>query len=580
MTPNRVTDLVAVCLRDSDRAGRYARLLAQGDGWRLSRPHRAWVVATRSLGDGTAPEGMPIVLEGWPDLCRWRGSAGAGHAELSRRAERERWAEVPGDVGAVHVRPDGSAVAARAPAGRVPVYVHEFDDGVVVSTRLDQLLLLRPEWPWRLDGLVLHNWGGYHGVGPPGRTTVDGVRSVPGGHAVRVSYPDVAVSAPERFWDPRPDRIPRRSDPAEYGERLRRLVTDYLRVELDPGGANLLSLSGGVDSSVLAVVTGRLMRTPYSAVSFLPINRIDRNLEEHYLALVAGVAPPGRLVRYAWTPEEEIDWYAKGPPVGLPVVHSVLLTLDDVRRQVGCSVLFGGEWADASSGARVSIADWLAHAPFRDLARHQGRLPVGEKAVLAAIGRRFARRLPLPEQSALPTALPQSAAADVRDEFRHFSDEAQRAFTRDRRPLARLAHELEMDFWLLQNWEVCSAVGVRRITPFWQRGVVELAFGASPTALLGPRTKQPLRRAFADVVPSELLLRKKGMWPNEPSGELASWPHDLPEELASVIRDDWFPRPPAHLPLREIMVLAILSGYAGRLRALRAEARRRETELR
>jgi hypothetical protein len=226
----------------------------------------------------------------------------------------------------------------------------------------------------------------------------------------------------------------------------------------------------------------------------------------------------------------------------------------------------------------VSIADWLAHAPFRDLARHQARLPVGEKAVLSAIGRRVLGRLPLPEQSAVPIGVPESAAPAVREEFRHFAHDAQRALARDTRPLSRLAQELEMDYWLLQNWEVCSALGVRRVAPFWQRRIVELAFSASPTALLGPRTKQPLRRAFADVVPSELLLRKKGMWPNEPSPPAGSWSRDLPEELAHVVRDDWFPRPPVQLPFREIMVLGILSGYAAQLQALRAQARRLEVQ--
>ena len=137
-----------------------------------------------------------------------------------------------------------------------------------------------------------------------------------------------------------------------------------------------------------------------------------------------------------------------------------------------------------------------------------------------------------------------------------------------------------MDYWLLQNWEVCSALGVRRVTPFWQRGVVELAFSASPTALLGPRTKQPLRRTFADVVPPELLLRKKGVWPNEPYPDAAAWPHELPEELSPVIREDWFPRPAGRIPFRETMVLAAVSGYAGQLRALRAQARGLEVAAR
>jgi asparagine synthetase B (glutamine-hydrolysing) len=579
VTPNVVTDFVGICVPRPELADRYAALLPSDDGWRLAAPHVAWAVSTRSMGAGTVPDGDPIVLEGWPDLCRWKGTPRDGRAALARCVERGRYAEVPGDVGWVYIRPDGSAVAARAPAGRVPLYAHRFDDGVILSTRMDHLLCLRPEWPWRLDGLVLHNWGGYKGVPPRGRTTIEEVTSIPGGHVVTVTAPSMPLSAPSRFWDPRPYRIPRRSNPRDYGERLRTMVLDYLRDELDPGGTNLLSLSAGVDSSTLAVAARRLLGREYSAVSMLPLNRIDRNLEEHYLRVVADVAPPRQHIRYAWTPEEDLRVFEEGPPVGVPVIHPVLLKLQEIRSRIACSVYFGGEWADASCGARVTLPDWLAHAPFRDLLRYQARLAVGEKAVVRAVARRLARRRPLPEQSALPDGVPESAAPAVREEFEEWAEARDREFREDPRPLARLAQELETDYWLLQNWEVCSALGVRRLTPFFHRGIVELVFGASPTALLGPRTKQPLRRAFREDVPPAVLFRKKGVWANEPAPGEALWPQDLPEELSTVVREDWFPRPPAALPFRERLALAAYSGYAMQLRVLRARAARTETEV-
>jgi Asparagine synthase len=577
VTPNRVTDLVGICLRRPELAGRYAPLLPRHDGWHVAVPHPSWIVSTTWMGDGEVPETGPIVLEGWPDLCRWRATAAAGHAALARCVERGRWAEVPGDVGWIDVRPDGSAVAARAPAGRVPIYTHEFEDGVILSTRLDRLLSLRPEWPWRLDALVLHNWAGYAGVPPRGRTTIQRVNSVPGGHAVAVASPMVSLSAPSRYWDPRCDAIPRRSDPREYGERLRVLVLRYLRDELDPAGANLLALSGGVDSSTLAVAAGRLLRRGYSAVSMLPLNRIDRNLEEHYLEVLADAAPPLAHLRYAWRAEESLRVFNESPPVGLPVIHPVLLKLREIQERVACSAYFGGEWADASCGAAVTVPDWLAHAPFLDLLRHQARLPVGEKDVLGAMARRILGHRPLRVQSALPWGVPESATRAAREEFAEWADRRNREFREDRRPLARLAQELETDYWLLQNWEVCSALGVRRITPFFHRGIVELVFGASPTALLGPRTKQPLRRAFHADVPARVLFRTKGMWWNEPAGGDAPWPHDLPQELSTVVRDDWFPRPPMALPFGERLALAAYSGYARQLRVLRAKAARTET---
>jgi len=349
--PNRLTDVVAICLRDPALAARYAARLAHGDGWDVVAPHPSWVMVTRPLGTGTVPDRTPLVLEGWPDLVRWQGSAEAGHAALARAVDQRRWTDVPGDVGFLHVAVDGTAVAARAPAGRIPLYVHGFADGVVLSTRLDRLLCLRPEWPWQIDGLVLHNWAGWTGVSPRGRTTIRGVSLVPQGHTVHLAPGDRIPRVPQRFWDPRPDAIPRRSDAGEYGERLRALVVRHLEDELDPGGANLLALSGGVDSSTLAVAAHVLVGRRYQAVSNVPVNPVDRSLEERYLGIVARLAPPVGHVRYAWTPEEDLRVFSDGPPVGLPVIHPVLLKLGELQRRMPSVAYFGGEWGDASCGA-------------------------------------------------------------------------------------------------------------------------------------------------------------------------------------------------------------------------------------
>jgi hypothetical protein len=97
------------------------------------------------------------------------------------------------------------------------------------------------------------------------------------------------------------------------------------------------------------------------------------------------------------------------------------------------------------------------------------------------------------------------------------------------------------------RWEATSTFGVRRSFPFINRESLELAFSCHPSELIGPGTKKTLRAALADDVPAENLQRPdKGIRFDYPEGE-CSWSVPLPDALQSVVRQEWFPRPPARI---------------------------------
>ena len=103
------------------------------------------------------------------------------------------------------------------------------------------------------------------------------------------------------------------------------------------------------------------------------------------------------------------------------------------------------------------------------------------------------------------------------------------------------------------NWEVCSALGIRRSLPFFNREALELAFECHPTELYGPGTKKLLRAALRDDVPAKNLLRPdKGRRDDALVKSMLSlqeqMPNEtLPQELEGVLGPGWFSHPPKAL---------------------------------
>jgi hypothetical protein len=75
-----------------------------------------------------------------------------------------------------------------------------------------------------------------------------------------------------------------------------------------------------------------------------------------------------------------------------------------------------------------------------------------------------------------------------------------------REPYRYIQSSLDADGWLLQNWELCSELGIRRVIPFVTRTMIELACSVHPSDHAFP-IKRLLRLGLRDDVPEANLMR-------------------------------------------------------------------------
>jgi hypothetical protein len=164
----------------------------------------------------------------------------------------------------------------------------------------------------------------------------------------------------------------------------------------------------------------------------------------------------------------------------------------------------------------------------------------------------------------------------VREEYLTWWEGKRKALRQDQDPWRHLAmHSATLDPFVPMNWEACSALGIRRSFPFFNREVLELAYECHPTELYGPGTKKLLRAALHNDVPSRNLYRqdkgrrddaafKSMLALQEPPPE-----EPLPEELAQVLNSEWLANPPATLGYFQYRYLTRLLIFVESLRARR-----------
>ncbi|MEX2459224.1 MAG: hypothetical protein WD770_09590, partial [Actinomycetota bacterium] len=241
--------------------GRFAEVVRTAPGW---------VVGIAPLPHGTPDP--PGVRAAGLFFAEGRDVAGAstreGAANVARLARErpEHLAELPGDFTFLAFGPDRGARVVRSAAGRVPVYLA--DGGRVIGTRLGWVASMLPAGP-ELDPLGTGVWLTGLPVFPDGRSPVRGVEVLPRGALARIDESGIHRAT---YWDPRPDRLqaPTETRFREHAERLRSTLLATLSAELDPAGGNLLSLSGGIDSSSLLGLAGGTLGLPVSAISLVP----------------------------------------------------------------------------------------------------------------------------------------------------------------------------------------------------------------------------------------------------------------------------------------------------------------------
>lgn len=465
----------------------------------------------------------------------------------------------------------------------MPFYLKAAGERCAIGTRLGDFVRYLPDEP-RLDPLVNAIWASSWPMFPDGRTFLDGVTILERGHfACLDGWVQVG-----RYWDPRPKHspYPTRQQEREHAERLRGLLIAKLERDLDPEGGNLLTLSGGVDSSSLAALAGGVVGRDLMLWSLVP-RKEREDLVAHEMSFIEPLAQKyGFNRRWAvhWHERLVLELWPKAPQVVFHVIHPALCSLPGILQEAPVRVLVGGEFADAVCGSVFTVPDWARQtSPLRLLT--DGQMALKNPRAIARWARyRFALlrgREPLPfPRELLEMDLVRKKPLDVfhpavREEYLAWWERKRKELREDTDPWRHLAMEsATQDAFIPMNWEACSALGIRRSFPFFNREVLELAFECHPAELYGPDpgAKKLLRAALHDDVPHHNLYRAdKSSRDEDARARHAAVqgppPNPLPQELAALLDPAFFANPPQTLDYGQLRPLTRLTIFVESLRA-------------
>ena len=364
-------------------------------------------------------------------------------------------------------------------------------------------------------------------------TLFQGVRKLPPGQTLCWSQDEGFVR--RQYWEiPAPRETAGLTYPAavrELRERLEAAVGRHLMSDVPLG----LFLSGGLDSSALAGLTSRLIKEPLRTFSVgfaeqeaneLPYARaVARHIGAvHREVLVSPGEYFDALPQLVWQEDEPIAFTSS-----VPLYFVSKLARDHVKVVLtgeGSDELFLGynRYRVTYWNQRIGAAYW-AVAPRslrRRIQRLIPRLPAGVRRYLA---RTFLGLEPGPRSLFLENfalfpdrlrqgLLHQEAGAAGRDPFaaslHSYLEAPGDALDRmSRSDLQTYLHEL-----LMKQDQMSMAASIESRVPFLDDEIIEYA-AALPSRfkLRGWRTKAVLRDAVRDVIPPEILTRRKMGFP-------------------------------------------------------------------
>jgi asparagine synthase (glutamine-hydrolysing) len=376
-----------------------------------------------------------------------------------------------------------------------------------------------------------------------------GIKRLPPAHVIAVSDTGAAL---ERYWQIDRSKLgTRRCSPEEAARDLRAAVDQAVACRLACCGETGAHLSGGLDSSSIAVLAARRLRGSgqrLHAYSFLDRQREDITLEDET-----------EFVMTVLRQEDDIDWTpifsqaalpARGDPLDADTMGSLCAEEPDnavcARAEAqGVSVILSGWGGDegATFNGRGSFAELFLRGRWFTLARE-----------IAALKRErgwSASRIVYGE--ILSYVVPVAALELVRRIVRKgegqgasfsmvLSDDARRhAVASDAPKALELVPDGRENRWRLmtsahlaertENWAHMGARhGLAFAFPMLDRRVIELALSLpSDIFLRDGFRRRPFRDAMADVLPARVRLRHEKYLP------FPSYPLTLAESRAELL---------------------------------------------
>jgi len=470
--------------------------------WTVTRPATGWLLAVAAINDmcepiiATAKSGESVVfVEDSNGTCDPEPIVGAR-------------VNPHGDVTAFAFGRNGVR-AVRSCAGLVPVYIARQGERVAIATLITPLVDHVLETVV-IDRLGLTAWLTGLAFFPDNRTWLADATVLPAGHMADMTAPGTSTTC-HQYWDPRPaivDSLTPQSR-AEHISSLRSAVLSSLERSLDRNGRNLLTLSGGADSSLLAYLIAGRFQSGLSTLSFRSTAPGQAKIESELIGAFVAAHPP----RQRWVFEsgfaQRLALIEQAPAVPFPAPHPALHLLERLAQETPIAVYLGGEFADHVAGGGHHAPDWFEQTSLgalgsAALARH---LPTGARDIARWIKRRVIRRTPPPSTTACgPPFLP----AHMQEEFVEWRERRDRRLSEDRAPWRHLAARMEVeDGVTAMNWEWSCAAGILRAMPFLSRATIENVYRCHASELIGPGVKRLVRQGFAGDAPREHLWREK-----------------------------------------------------------------------
>lgn len=531
---DEVSDRLHAFARDA-RPQRIDRWLILRTTLPLSEPEPAWVART----------GL-FLVEGQREVAATEEQARRFVETATRKPQN--LSALPGDFGGAVIA-ERTAIILRSAGGRVPFYVYRDDELVVASSLLTWLIRAIGHVP-PLDLTTAAALSGGWGIFPGSHTFFRDIIQLRRGHLARLDGPGrVDTIEIKKYWDPRPQTVsaPTSSQREEHQEELRRLLLSYLDRELSPGEGNLLTLSGGVDSSSLAALSAGVLMRQVAALTFAPPVEPQRSEEARYVANIAVLMnlKPRWTFPLGW--ETRLELLLDAPPVVFTVAHPALGALPRLFNEYRPTVLFGGEFADETCGSVFTIPDWMRDTPLTQLLRAPRSIPQGRRSGSKRWLKQ--RRFGETKHMFLPWArdLPSWLSEEVQSCWNAHNSEVIGAELEDGRPWRYLDLHTRADGFMAMNWEVASALGVRRAWPFIHREVLELTYSCHPSELAGPGIKKLLRGALRDDVPEMNLLRETRGHSESPPTDVPL-PASIPPEIIGIFSERFLEDPRSEDP--------------------------------
>ena len=476
------------CLGGSARADARLEMAVSRMRWHTGEPsaHRLGGFQVVCLVD--AAHGPTVEIgNGRLRLCH------GGPAEpLEELVQRDRF---------VGVESDGRSLrAARDPMGEVPLFYRRLGDELWLASEIHPLIALAPADP-DLDWLAAFAAR----VEYPERTGWSGIkRALPG--VVTVVNRQLHVRS-ERYFSPRPATEPRHRASGPAAREFRDLFTTAV-AKRSTGSCGIL-LSGGLDSSAIAVVAAQTTRPTILTISHPTLPQVDETTYAQAIADAIDIPLTTLEVEpEAWNPLDDIETFGT-PPLGAPT--GMYARGFEALAAGGCDVVLDGHDGDGTLGNLYSWSgNTLLDGRFDRFARavvDYGLRPMLEETandlLPPSVVRRLRRRPESPgwETAFLPYfrgATAARLAADTRWQppRRGWAQMQLRALLP---PVTQTFEEVELR-------AARSGIDIRH--PFADRDLIEFLI-ALPHAVKAAtaRGKALLRDALADLLPLRVAQR-------------------------------------------------------------------------